>query len=440
MRRGSRLGKYRLERRLGRGGFGEVWKARDTVEARDVALKIASPSALGEFGRSSIEREARIASRLEHPHILRIRNADWLGGRFVLACDLARGSLLDVRGAWRSGRMALRVVREVAAGLAHAHAQGVIHRDVKPENVLIFDDGRAVLCDFDASALVARKTRLYSDAGSLGYIAPEQAYGRPTRASDVFSLGLVAYELLTGVLPTWPFEWPPDRFDRFRRKVPAPLQPVLRRAAEFDPERRYADAGRFLAAFLRAQEQVEVRAGGAPRRRSRRTRPPLRSPLEVEAEWFRRRHGRALQLRYLCHRCEGPIAEAMSVCPWCGSRANSFRNVTRYGLVCPECERGVRPEWTACPWCHAGRFAGNGRRPPPDPLAERPCARPGCPGQLRRYMRYCPLCKRKPRRPWSDPELSDRCPRCRWPVSRAYWRFCPWCGRRESRAGAFSRH
>ena len=103
--------------------------------------------------------------------------------------------------------------------------------------------------------------------------------------------------------------------------------------------------------------------------------------------------------------------------------------------MCPDCERGVKAEWKACPWCFSGRFTGNDRRARHDPTAVRNCTRPGCGGQLRRFMRYCPLCKQKVRRVWTDPDLHDRCPRCRWPVSRAFWRFCPWCGRREPRAG-----
>ena len=144
-------------------------------------------------------------------------------------------------------------------------------------------------------------------------------------------------------------------------------------------------------------------------------------------------------MRYTCHRCELPIAESMSFCPWCGSGDNSFRELTSYALVCPECERGVRDEWSVCPWCYRGRFQSNGRSAPHDPRAERDCAARGCSGQLRPYMRYCPECKRKPGRPWSDPELGDRCPRCRWPVSREFWRHCPWCGRHEREAGSFTR-
>jgi serine/threonine-protein kinase len=436
LRRGSRLGKYRLERPLGQGAFASVWRARDTVENRSVALKVVDAAQAAEWGRDAIAHEARIATRLSHPNIVAVRNADWIDGHFVLATDLAERSLADYAGAKRSGAVALRVLRDVAAGLAHAHAQGILHRDVKPENVLIFSDRHAALADFGVSRFAPKTAATVTDAGTFGYVAPEQAYGRPRLASDVFSLGIIACELLSGALPTWPFEWPPPGHKRFLARVPPPLRPVLRKAAAFDPRRRWPDAVAFHHALERAFAQLE-----RPRakRRRRRAAPAELSPLALQAESFRRRFGAGLGLRYRCHRCDGPIAEAMSVCPWCGFTDNSFRELTRYPLVCPSCERGVRPEWTECPWCHAGHFTGNGRAPRPDPLAERRCAARGCPGQLRPFMRYCPVCKRKPGRPWSHPSLPDRCTRCRGPVSHGFFRFCPWCGRRGRGERVFRR-
>ncbi len=432
LRRGVKLGKYRLEGRLGKGAFADVWKARDTVENRVVALKLALPELVEEWGREAIEHEARIAARLHHPNIVAIRNADWIDGWFAIATELAERSLDEYPGARRSGRVALGVIRDVAAGLAHAHSQRVLHRDVKPDNVLIFPDGRAALTDFGVSRFAKAASAAYTEAGTIGYMAPEQAYGRPRLTSDVFSLGLIAYQILTGVLPTWPFEWPPDRYDRFCAKVPERLRPVLKKAAAFDPRHRYVDAvalHRALeAAFERIEEPRPVR-----RRPTRRKRKPAPSPLAVAQEMFRRRHGSQLGMRYCCYKCEGPIAEEMSHCPWCGTADNSFREITRYPLVCPECERGVLGEWTACPWCYAGRLAGNGRAPRPDARAERRCPRRGCPGELRPFMRYCPVCKQKVRRVWSHPDLPDRCKRCRGPVSHESFRFCPWCGRRELR-------
>ncbi len=232
---------------------------------------------------------------------------------------------------------------------------------------------------------------------------------------------------------SWPFEWPPAGYKRFVSRVPQPLTAVLRKACEFEPRRRYADA----IAFRRAFEKAESAVRSVRPRKRRRARAPAPSPLAVQAELFRKLHGSSLRMRYRCHRCDGAIAEEMSFCPWCGSGENSFAEITPAGLICPCCERGVQAEWTACPWCFAGRFEGNGRQPRRDPRATRRCSRRGCTGQLRPFMRYCSVCKQKPGRLWSHPELPARCPRCRWPIPREFWRFCPWCGRREPGAGSF---
>jgi serine/threonine-protein kinase len=428
------VGKYRLDRRIGRGAFAEVWKARDTVENRSVALKLAHTDAVAEWGQKAIEHEARIASKLEHPGVVSIRNADWIDGRFAIASDLAISNLANYTRARRSANTALEIIREVASGLAYAHEQRIFHRDVKPENILIFEDGRAALADFGASRFAMGMERTITEAGTLGYMAPEQAYGRGRFTSDVFSLGLIAYETLTGALPSWPFEWPPPGHDRFAAKVPKALQPVLRKAAQFDPRKRYADGGELYMALERAFTQAEKPPVAPP---SRRKRAPAPSPLAVQANAFRRAHGKALGMRFACRRCEGPIAEAMQYCPWCGASDNSYRDLTSFPIFCWDCEKGVRPEWNACPWCYPARFESNGRPPPHDSKATRTCASRSCDGQLRPFMRYCPLCKRRVKRVWSHPELPDRCPRCRWPTSHAFMRFCPWCGRREPRAGSY---
>jgi len=437
LRRGSLLGKYRLESRIGSGSFADVWKATDLVERRPVALKVAHAGVVAEWGRAEVEHEARIAARLQHPNIVGARNADWIDGRFVMAADLATTHLDAYPKARRSAKVALGVIRDVAAGLAHAHRKRILHRDVKPENILILPDGRAALCDFGVSRFAKSSTATYTEAGTLGFIAPEQAYGKPSMSSDVFSLGLIAYELLTGVRPGWPFEWPPEGYARFRFKAPEPVRKVLRKAMEFQPRRRYPDAVVFHEALEAAFRRVEADAA-PPRPRRRRRKREAPSPLAIQAQLFGRAHGRTLGMRYQCRQCSGPIAEAMRHCPWCGAAEQSFLDVSSYPMVCPECERGVRPEWSYCPWCYKGRFQSNGRRLRPDSKAVRHCARRGCAGELQVFMRYCPVCKRKPGRPWSHPDLPDRCARCRWPVSKSSWHFCPWCGRRQPEAGSYS--
>jgi serine/threonine-protein kinase len=430
LRRGSQLGKYKLERRLGSGAFSDVWKARDTVENRRVALKVALPSVVEEYGRDELEKEARLWVRLSHPNIVAIRNADWINGHFVLAAELAETTLAAYPGAKRSGPIALRVIRDIAAGLAHAHSQRVMHRDLKPDNILIFADRHAGLGDFGVSRFTRGVTVTFTKVGTLGYMAPEQAYGKPTFSSDVFSLGLIAYELLTGKRADYPFDWPLQGHKRFEARVPPELRLVLRRALERDAQRRYPDAVAFHEALERGFQRIERKERPRPPRR-RRKPPEPQSPLAAQQQAFHRRHGRRLEMRYRCYRCNGPLAEVMHCCPWCGASEHSFRDITSYPLVCPDCERGVRAEWTSCPWCFKGRLQGNGRKPRPDPRASRRCSRTGCEGQLRPWMRYCPMCKQKTKRVWTDPELNGRCRHCRWSVSGQFWHYCAWCGRRQ---------
>lgn len=425
LRRGTRLGKYRLERKIGEGASAEVWLGRDTVHGWKVAVKVISPHVVETFGRAEVEKEARVAARLDHPNIVTIRNADWADGHFILVSDPAQRSLEGYTAPRKSPALALSIIRDVAAGLAYAHEHRVLHRDIKPGNILLYPGRVAKLGDFGTARFAPAATRLQTEVGTQGYMAPEQAYGHPRYASDVFSLGLTAYELVTGVLPGWPFKWPFEAHDRLEARVPAGVQSVIRKATTVDLSRRWSDAVEFHTAL----ESALARSSETPKRRQGARKRRTARPFEHEARWFKREHGAALELRFACYSCEGPISEPMVVCPWCGTDRNSFRELTRLPLVCPDCERGVRPEWKACPWCYPARFESNGKLPPPDRAAVRRCSRKGCPGMLRPMMRYCPMCKTKVRRPWKVEGLRP-CKRCKWPTSE-HFRFCPWCTRRQ---------
>lgn len=435
LRRGTWLGKYRLEQRIGEGASATVWRAHDRIESRRVALKIVSPAIVDEFGASAIESEARLAANLDHPRIAMLRNADWIDGYFVLATDLARSSLdrnLSVR---RSPERILSIVADAAEGLAHAHHRGLLHRDVKPANILLYEDRRARLADFGTARLGQARTRVVTEVGTLGYMAPEQAYGRPRFASDVFSLALTAFELWAGTLPGWPFEWPLDGADRFLKRCPGPVQGVIRKGLALDLDRRFHDGVEFHQALTHAIERHKSSsAARAAQSRPRRLRKPVQEPdpFALEAGWFRKRFGRVLETHFDCHACDGPISESMRHCPWCGTTRNSFAEVTKLPLICPDCERGVRPEWSACPTCSSGRFESNGHKIPGERTAERTCRRKGCGTPIHRFMHYCPRCKTPVSKPWKIEGLGG-CARCRWPfVPR--WRFCAWCGRRNAKA------
>ncbi len=271
LRRGARLGKYRLEKRLGEGGSAVVWRARDTIEDRRVALKIVLPAVVEELGRDAIEAEARLAARLEHPCVVGLRYADWIDSYFVLVSDLAQRSLDSFSTPRRPPKDALAILRDVAEGLAYAHGMGLIHRDIKPGNILLFEGRRARLADFGTARRATIATRMLTEVGTLGYMAPEQAYGRPKPASDVFSLALTGYEMFTGVLPSWPFEWPLEGHRAFLARCPEPVQAVLLRGLEVDLSRRPADGVVFSRSLERAILRAERSSAAGRRKRPRQS-------------------------------------------------------------------------------------------------------------------------------------------------------------------------
>lgn len=255
-RKGRYAGKYKLMRRIGDGGFAVVYAAHDQVQDLDVALKLPLSDA-SESDLDDLEREVRIASSLVHPNILGIINADYVEKNVLaVAYPLGVGSVHNlIRRRALGPRKAMVIVEQVLMALAYAHRHGVIHCDVKPENLICFPKGHIKLGDFGL-AKFARKTRKTSSTGgTLGYMAPEQAMGHPSPRTDVFSTGMLLYELLTGQLHEYPFDWPPSHIDRLRRKAPE-LIPVLRKALKPDPRHRYTDAGKMLDAFAAVQRRA----------------------------------------------------------------------------------------------------------------------------------------------------------------------------------------
>lgn len=252
LRSGQRLGKYKLRRRIGGGATATVFEATDTIEGRQVALKVAGTD---EDAELDCERELRILSKLDHPSILSLRNGDRIDGRLVMAFPLARETLADRLRRRMSNERALNYAHQLLEALAHAHERRVLHRDVKPANMLLFDDDELRLADFGAGCTPAR-TRWGTSVGTVGYMAPEQALGRSSMRSDVFCAGLVLYRCTSGALPQWPFEWPGPGRERLRRFGPE-WSKFLRKALELHERRRYRDGGAMLAAFERARPAVE---------------------------------------------------------------------------------------------------------------------------------------------------------------------------------------
>jgi serine/threonine-protein kinase len=242
------LGKYRIERRLASGPRCAIYQAYDTVHGVKVALKIPHMDVLDAATLDEFRREARLAARMEHPNVLPVHNASYIDDLFVIAMPLGVESLADRMTRRMSPRVALQFAEQAIAAVAHAHSRRIIHCDVKPENFIIFAGNRLRLADFGFSR-VALRTLKASGSGTVGFLAPEQALGRPMFQSDVFSLGLIVYQLFTRKLPEWPFRWPPPGYGRARAILRPATLAWLRKSMEIRPQDRYANAVVMQRAF-----------------------------------------------------------------------------------------------------------------------------------------------------------------------------------------------
>ncbi|HET7292164.1 MAG TPA: protein kinase [Vicinamibacteria bacterium] len=303
---GERLGPYAIQALLGSGGMGEVYRGRDTRLGRDVALKVISPARLGDPAfRRRFEIEARAASALNHPAIVTVYDVGDADGIPWIAMEWVEGQTL--RSAIDAGplpmREALAIARQIADGLAVAHAKGVVHRDLKPSNIMLTAEGRCKILDFglarqtlgdapesqvsqaDTMASPPREaTQEGAILGTAGYMSPEQAMGRRVDFhSDQFSFGLIAYEMLTGRRA---FEGSssvetlaaiirdePAPLSSLRPGIPEPLQRLVNTCLAKRPEDRFAST-RELASALEAIATGATGAVGGP------TETDIAPPLE----------------------------------------------------------------------------------------------------------------------------------------------------------------
>jgi len=301
---GARLGPYEIQSRLGEGGMGEVYRARDTRLGRDVAIKVlpasfsADPDRLQRFAQ-----ESRAAAALNHPSILSIYDIGDDRGMPYVVSELLEGESLRER--LRTGaiptRKAIDYARQIANGLAAAHDRGIVHRDLKPENLFLTNDGRAKILDFGLAKFTQAATASSDEAptmqvatevgtvlGTAGYMSPEQVRGKLADArSDIFSFGAILYEMLSGkrafhgdsgadTMSAILKEDPPDLSETNRNISPA-LEGIVRHCLEKNPAERFQSA-RDVAFNLEALTDISSSAHGGFR--------PLAEP-KSSSRWLR---------------------------------------------------------------------------------------------------------------------------------------------------------
>ncbi|HMA16946.1 MAG TPA: serine/threonine-protein kinase, partial [Thermoanaerobaculia bacterium] len=308
---GTRLGPYEIENQLGRGGMGEVYRARDTRLGREVAVKILPPTLASDpESVRRFEKEARAVASLSHPHVVPLFDVGEEGGLRYAVTELVSGETLRNRLA--QGALPVREAAEIAAqiaeGLAAAHDRGVVHRDVKPDNVVLSASGFARILDFGLAKRTGSAIGVEADedeltrselltepgvvAGTVGYMSPEQVRGEAADGrSDIFSLGVVLWEMLTGRRP-FTGDSHVETLNAILKEEPQPelaldglppeLSRIVRRCLEKRKENRYHSAADLAHDLRSAVAEAPRSRTVAPTPRAR----PLRArttPLVVGA-------------------------------------------------------------------------------------------------------------------------------------------------------------
>ena len=321
--RGQTLGKYRLIEPLGSGGFGTVYLAEDTWIDKRVAIKIPHRQNL-DFGE--LLREPRLLASLNHPNIVTVITAEKQDNVFFIVMEYVPGDTLETiianKGALEVP-LALDYTCQIANAVDHAHKQGVIHRDLRPANVFVTEKGLLKVGDFGTSRFLEIAAHGTTVIGSPPYMAPEQFEGRAVFASDLYSLGITMYQMLTGVLP---YDTPaPSDLDRLRRgelvsppreknpAIPPVIDDIVMRALAGDVASRYQRAEELLTALLDARKNLLRRTPAQPM--------PVggaRPAVDGRRLTTARVRTRDVGAGRFCWNCHKPQPARAARCPFCG--------------------------------------------------------------------------------------------------------------------------
>jgi serine/threonine-protein kinase len=324
--RGQTLGKYKIVAPLGNGGFGAVYLARDTWIDKDVAVKVPHKQNLN---FSELLREPRLLAALDHPNIVSITTAEKQENVFFIVMEYVEGHTLDDVITERNGlepKVALDYALQIGLAVDHAHRQGVIHRDLRPPNVLVSDTGVLKVADFGTSRFLEIAAHDTTVIGSPAYMAPEQFDGKTVFASDLYSLGVMMYQMLTGMLP---YDAPaPGDLGRLRRgelvspprlkkpSIPKAFNDIVMKAMAPDLQNRYQRASDLLNDLETSQPTTESKAllsqtagqgtanqDGDGSREARNIQSRLRAQATPEAKF--------------CWHCHKPLHARTDRCPFC---------------------------------------------------------------------------------------------------------------------------
>ena len=306
------VGKYRIDKPLGNGGFGAVYLAEDTMIGKRVALKVPHRQ---NQSLEALVAEAKLMAPLSHPNIVSVLTAEREGeeGLFFIVMEYVEGESLAER-LTRDGQLeeaqAIIWSVQITDAVKYAHSKNILHRDLRPSNVLLTLDGAAKVVDFSISRLLERDPYASTRIGSPPYMAPEHFQGRATFASDLYSIGVMMYEMVTGVLPF--FDLNPSRIEelvaagRFtppnlkNRKVSKEYSEIIQKAMARDLSQRYRSADDLLSDLrhLRAVPRHERELTDIRQRIAAR---------EQKAEGF-------------CFHCRRPLPKRATSCPFCGQK------------------------------------------------------------------------------------------------------------------------
>ena len=319
--RGQLVGKYKILRPIGSGGFGTVYLAEDTWIDKRVALKVPHKQSL-DFGE--LLREPRLLASLNHPNIVTILTAERQENVFFIVMEFVPGETLEAIIA-RDG--ALDVARavdytcQICNAVDHAHRHGVLHRDLRPSNVLVAENGMLKVADFGTSRFLEIAAHGTTVIGSPPYMAPEQFQGKAVFASDIYSLGVTIYQMLTGVLP---YDTPsPADLNRLMSgellsaprlknpKVPKAINDVVLKAMAPDITSRYQRAAELLDDVIAARSATRVSRtprGGSDAETARNDAQDIQLRLKAREP---------PQPRF-CWHCRKPLHARSDRCPFCG--------------------------------------------------------------------------------------------------------------------------